>query len=170
VLLRPPATMALYAVKASERLFDETLEYLAGRGDVELVILPRTEAQAAELRAQAAGPRFANTHFPTRVYDGPSMVWHADIVIGGGGTMNREAAALGVPVISIYEGALGAVDRRLIETGKLAHVRTIEELRRLPLQKRPLVSHNGHAGTGERLRDLIIQHIMEAVSASSREE
>ena len=56
---------------------------------------------------------------PGRVVDGMDLIWHSDLVISGGGTMNREAAALGVPVYSIFRGKIGAVDRYLADSGRL---------------------------------------------------
>ncbi len=167
VLMRPPATMAHYAVKESARLFEQALDYLAGRDDLELIVVPRTRDQEAELRGWARGRNAANLHFPPRVYDGTSLVWYSDVVIGGGGTMNREAAALGVPVVSIYEGPLGAVDRRLIEAGRLVHVSSIEELKALPLRKREQPGSVPRSDAGRRLCDLIIAHVLEAVRMTS---
>ena len=54
---------------------------------------------------------------PEHVVDGLDMIWASDLVISGGGTMNREAAALGVPVYSIFRGKIGAVDQYLSEAG-----------------------------------------------------
>jgi uncharacterized protein len=47
----------------------------------------------------------------------------SDLVISAGGTMNREAVALGVPVYTTFEGRLGAVDERLIAEGRLRKLR-----------------------------------------------
>ena len=41
----------------------------------------------------------------------------ADALVSAGGTMNREAAVLGTPVWSIFEGPLGAVDELLVARG-----------------------------------------------------
>jgi uncharacterized protein len=60
--------------------------------------------------------------------DGLNLIWNSDLVISGGGTMNREAAALGVPVYSIFRGRLGAVDQYLAETGRLVVVEKIEDI------------------------------------------
>jgi len=61
---------------------------------------------------------------PDKVLNGLDLIWHSDLVISGGGTMNREAAAMGVPVYSIFRGKLGAVDRYLSETGRLSLIQS----------------------------------------------
>jgi predicted glycosyltransferase len=44
--------------------------------------------------------------------------------------MNREAAALGVPVYSIFRGKIGAVDRYLAESGRLSLIESPDDLRK----------------------------------------
>jgi predicted glycosyltransferase len=66
---------------------------------------------------------------PGHAVEGLNLIWHSDLVISGGGTMNREAAALGVPVYSIFRGKIGAVDRFLAENGRLVLVETVGEVR-----------------------------------------
>jgi uncharacterized protein len=56
---------------------------------------------------------------PDRAIDAQSLVAYADLVVSAGGTMNREAVALGTPVYTSFEGRLGAVDERLITEGRL---------------------------------------------------
>jgi predicted glycosyltransferase len=66
---------------------------------------------------------------PDRVVDGLNLVWHSDLVISGGGTMNREAAALAVPVYSIFRGTIGAVDRYLANSGRLVLLQSVDDVR-----------------------------------------
>jgi predicted glycosyltransferase len=61
--------------------------------------------------------------------DGLNLIWYSDLVISGGGTMNREAAALGVPVYSIFRGHIGAVDRHLAAAGRLLLLESVEDVR-----------------------------------------
>ena len=56
---------------------------------------------------------------PEHAIDAQSLIAFADLVISAGGTMNREAVALGTPVYTTFEGRLGAVDERLIAEGRL---------------------------------------------------
>jgi len=75
---------------------------------------------------------------PEHVVDGINLIWFSDLVVSGGGTMNREAAALGVPVYSIFRGRIGAVDRHLEQEGRLVLIESVEDIRKkIILQKRP---------------------------------
>jgi uncharacterized protein len=123
VTVRPPATEAHYHNPESEILFAETLRRLSAHPHVRAVTLPRNARQGQQLRADwsdliASGQLIV----PSAPLDGLNLIWFSDLVISGGGTMNREAAALGVPVYSIFRGTLGAVDRYLAETGRLTMI------------------------------------------------
>jgi len=123
-VLRPPATMSLYHRGLEDDRFEAVLRYLLAE-DCQVVLLPRTPEQGAELAASIgtsdASRRMgrSNLVIPERPVDGPSLVWAADLVISAGGTMNREAAVLGVPTWTTFAGKLGAVDRALVEQGRM---------------------------------------------------
>jgi uncharacterized protein len=125
-VLRPPATMSLYHRGIENRLFDEVLDHLR-HGGAQVVLLPRTPDQAAAF----AG--LDGVVIPPRALDGPSLVYAADLVVSAGGTMNREAALLGVPTWTTFAGRLGAVDRQLVEEGRL---RVLERATDLEVRKR----------------------------------
>ena len=126
VVLRPPATMSLYHRGIENTLFDDVLAHLRTT-DAQIVLLPRTPEQAASFR-DASG-----ITIPAKPVDGPSLVWAADLVVSAGGTMNREAALLGVPTWTTFAGELGGVDRMLIETGRM---RILERPDQLEVRKR----------------------------------
>jgi predicted glycosyltransferase len=111
-VLRPPATMSLYNRGISSPLFDGVLEHLRGT-DTQIVLLPRSRDQADTYA------RLEGVTVPDEVVDGPSLLFAADVVIGAGGSMNREAALLGVPTWTIFAGRMGAVDRMLIDEGRM---------------------------------------------------
>ncbi|MDD5720744.1 MAG: DUF354 domain-containing protein [Candidatus Krumholzibacteria bacterium] len=115
VLLRPPATDAHYHNPEAEVILHAILARLAGRADLDLVYLARYPGQTA-LLGQYDLPRVI---VPQKVYDGPSLVAAMDLVIGGGGTMTREAAVLGVPACSFFRGRNGRVDEQLAARGRL---------------------------------------------------
>jgi uncharacterized protein len=74
---------------------------------------------------------------PKQVLDGLNLIWHSDLVISGGGTMNREAAALGVPVYSIFRGTIGAVDHFLSGEHRLVLLESPADLApKLKVQRR----------------------------------
>ena len=138
VTVRPPAIEAHYHNAAADSLLDATLNLLTQRPDARTILLPRNGRQAEELRKQwATWIAQRKIIIPDRVVDGLNLIWLSDLVISGGGTMNREAAALGVPVYSIFRGQLGSVDRSLAESHRLVLLETAEDVRtRIDLKKR----------------------------------
>ncbi len=120
-VVRPPPEVTLYHRGASTDLFAAALARLLAAPEVQTVVLPRTEEQRAAL---AGGPAIV----PERPVDGPSLVAAADLVVSAGGTMNREAAALGVPAYTPFAARLGAVDRRLIDEGRLRRLERPEDV------------------------------------------
>jgi hypothetical protein len=111
VVVRTPAEMSLYH-RFENPLFPRVLERLAA-SDAQTVALPRTPAQRAEIEA------LGSFVVPSRAIDAQSLIAFADLVISAGGTMNREAVALGTPVYTTFEGKLGAVDEGLLREGRL---------------------------------------------------
>jgi predicted glycosyltransferase len=118
VVLRTPPVVSLYH-RFENDLFSHVLERVRGE---QAVVLPRTEAQQAEL--QRAGGWIV----PPRAIDAQSLIAYSDLVVSAGGTMNREAVALGTPVYTIFEGRLGAVDERLIADGRLRRLERVDEV------------------------------------------
>jgi predicted glycosyltransferase len=123
-VVRTPPEVSLYH-RFVNPLFAEVLERLRDRGRV--VVLPRTPEQRVEL-ARAGG--FC---VPERAIDAQSLIAFSDLVVSAGGTMNREAVALGTPVYTTFEGRLGAVDAQLIREGRLRKLERASDLR---LEKR----------------------------------
>jgi uncharacterized protein len=128
VVLRPPPDVSLYH-RHSNPLFPQTLEHLGRADDVHAVVLPRTEEQREYVRGLA----LPSVILPEGAVDAQSLIALADLVVSAGGTMNREAAALGVPVYTTYGGRLGGVDEELIREGRL---KPLTDPRALELRKR----------------------------------
>jgi predicted glycosyltransferase len=124
-VIRTPPAVSLYH-RFEHSLFANVLERLRDQGQV--VVLPRTSDQRAELE------RAGGFTVPERAIDAQSLIAFSDLVVSAGGTMNREAVALGTPVWTTFEGRLGAVDARLIAEGRL---RRLERADELCLEKRP---------------------------------
>jgi predicted glycosyltransferase len=129
VVVRPPARDALYH-RFENELFDELLTRLSARVDVKTILLARTEAQ------RAAYTERPNLILPRAALDGANLIAAADLVVSAGGTMNREAAALGVPAATIYAGRWAAVDEELVREGRLRRISQREDLDALPLEKK----------------------------------
>jgi uncharacterized protein len=128
VVLRPPPDVSLYH-RQSNPLFPQTLTYLGERDDVHALVLPRTPEQRDYVRRL----ELPAVIVPERAVDAQSLIALADLVVSAGGTMNREAAALGIPVYTTYGGRLGGVDEALIREGRLV---PLTDPRALELRKR----------------------------------
>jgi predicted glycosyltransferase len=133
--IRPPAPWAPYH-RFENTLFDDVLADLASRAQTYIVFLPRIPAQADAARRLG----YPNLWIPRRALNGPDLLYHADLVVSGGGTMNREAAVLGTPTYTVFKGRLGAVDRYLIERDRMVQVSELEDIGKIHVEKR-----NGHA-------------------------
>ena len=129
VVLRSPPSRAAYH-RFGNPIFEAILERLGAEPDVVAVALVRH----AEQRDAVAAMALDNVVVPTSAVDSRSLMYHADLVIGAGGTMTREAALLGVPTISIFAGSPPAVDRWLEQRGALRRIERAEEI--LPVQQR----------------------------------
>jgi predicted glycosyltransferase len=131
VVVRPPAREALYH-RFENELFDELLARLAAGRDVKTILLARTATQRAEYAARG----IANMILPRVALDGANLIAAADLIISAGGTMNREAAALGVPAATVYAGRWAAIDEELVREGRLRRIGTRADLDALPLEKK----------------------------------
>jgi uncharacterized protein len=128
VLVRPPADYALYHRNPSS-LVPALLERLGRDEAVQAVVLARTEEQRAEIETRG----LPSVVVPKHAVDAQSLIAASDLVVSAGGTMNREAVALGVPVYTTFAGKLGAVDEALLREGRL---RRLTDPRQLELVKR----------------------------------
>ena len=122
-VVRTAPDYALYLAGASGSLTQQVLARLAAREDVDTVVLTRNAEQAEAVRALS--PRLI---VPPRAVDARSLVAFADVVVSAGGSMNREAAALGTPVWTLFEGRMGGVDEMLVREGRLRVLHDPEEV------------------------------------------
>jgi len=151
ITVRPPATEAHYYNPDSSDLFNAVIEFARTQPGVRMVALPRNDRQAAWMRESWPG-LFANgiLRIPPSVVDGLNLIWYSDLVVSGGGTMNREAAALDVPVYSTFRGKIGAVDHYLSQSGRLVLLESAEDLPaklRLVRRQRPAQPGRSDRGT-----------------------
>jgi predicted glycosyltransferase len=128
VAVRPPPDVSLYHRKAN-RLFPQVLDHIGRDPSVQAAVLPRTDQQRRFLQWLS----LPSLVVPDRAVDGQSLVALVDLVVSAGGTMNREAVALGTPVYTTYGGRLGGVDEALIREGRL---RPLSDPRAIELVKR----------------------------------
>lgn len=155
VVVRPPPDVSLYHRK-SNPLFPKVLQRLGQDEGVHAVVLPRTEEQRRLVESLA----LPSLIVPPAAVEAQSLVALADLVVSAGGTMNREAAALGTPVYTTYGGRLGGVDEALIRSGRL---RPLTDPRAIELQKRA-----AEATPIRRDPDLLVETILGTVGADHR--
>jgi uncharacterized protein len=128
VVVRTPPDVSLYH-RRSNPLFPQVLEYVGRQKGIHAVVLPRTREQGDYVRSLD----LPAVVVPDRAVDAQSLIALSDLVVSAGGTMNREAAALGVPVYTTFGGQLGGVDEELIRQGRLV---PITDPRALVIEKR----------------------------------
>jgi predicted glycosyltransferase len=126
-VVRPPPETSEY--HARNDLYGATIDRLAAAPEAQAVVIPRTAAQGEAIGAMHA----ANLIVPERAIDAQSLIAYADLVVSAGGTMNREAVALGTPVFSTFTGRMGGVDEALIAAGRL---QVLDDPAALQLRKR----------------------------------
>ena len=127
-MLRTPPVAALYH-RVDNPVYADLLDRLGHDPGVHAVVLPRLREQADELRRLA----LPSVLVPEHAVDGPSLVSASDLVISAGGSMNREAVALGVPVYTTFQGRMGGVDEKLLREGRL---RRLENAGDVQLERR----------------------------------
>jgi predicted glycosyltransferase len=160
VTVRPPANEAHYHNPESETFFVEFMRRLVATPDTKAVLLPRNKSQEAQIRKDF--PQwFADSRVivPKEAVDGLNLLWHSDLVVSGGGTMNREAAALGVPVYSIFRGKIGVLDRQLQKEGRMVLIEKLEDVRnKIPLQRRERTQNHTNGAPRQALGG-IVDHV-----------
>lgn len=152
VVARPPATEALYH-RFENELFDQLIERLLLTAGVKVIMLPRNETQRKNY-LKLVGPKFI---VPANPLDGANLIAASDLVVSAGGTMNREAAAMGIPAASVYRGEWAALDEQLVTQGKLRRISSAEDVRKLPLEKKGSVNARRAHHVATEVANLILE-------------
>lgn len=137
VILRPPASTAHYHNPLAEQLFDEILSILTKKDDIRAILIPRLKDQV-EIYIKK---EFPNISILDKPVNGLDLIYYSDLVIGGGGTMNREAALMGVPVYSIFQGERGVLDAELERQGRLTFIQSHEDIALIRWKKKKLTDN-----------------------------
>jgi uncharacterized protein len=148
VVVRTPPDVSLYH-RRSNPLFPQVLEHLGRQEDLDAVVLPRTKEQGEYVRSLG----LPAVVVPEHAVDAQSLIALSDLVVSAGGTMNREAAALGVPVYTTFGGPLGGVDEELIRQGRLV---PITDPRALIVEKRGSAQRTRVRRDPAKLLDLLL--------------
>ncbi len=150
VVVRPPASEAIYH-RFENILFDSLLQRLCGLASVKIILLPRNAAQRESYQLNQ------RLVLPKTPLNGADLIASSDLVISGGGTMNREAAALGVPAATIYAGKWAAVDQELVREGRLTRLCTTDDLALLPIGKKAVARARRAGHVRSEVADLILE-------------
>ena len=151
ITVRPPASEALYH-RFENELFDHLLERLLAQKTVKVLLLPRNDVQRRNYSAKHH-PRLI---IPDRPLSGANLIASSDLVVSAGGTMNREAAALGVPAASIYLGEWAALDEELLKEGRLQRLSNQSDVESLQLAKKVAGHRRAGLGVRQEVADLIL--------------
>jgi predicted glycosyltransferase len=152
VIVRPPAVEALYH-RFENELFDQLLDRCLATPSAKVILLPRNDAQRSTYNSRAN----ANLIVPLEPIDGANLIAASDLVISAGGTMNREAAALGIPAASIYVGEWAAIDEELVREKRLRRISTAEDVGELPIEKKGLTTTRHANEVRAAVADLILE-------------
>ncbi|MBN1308723.1 MAG: DUF354 domain-containing protein [Chitinispirillaceae bacterium] len=155
VTIRPPATEAHYHNPESEELLKEVVCHVGNHDSARIIMVARSGVQKKAIGAMfekyiASGIMI----MPDKVFEGLNLIWYSDLIVSGGGTMNREAAALRVPVYSIFRGRIGAVDRYLESRNLLHLIHSKEEVKKIRVEKRSR-SSNPQSGDSAALSTIV---------------
>jgi uncharacterized protein len=147
VVVRPPPETSAY--HAENPLYEGVINRVAADPDATAVVIPRTEGQSRAVRAR----NDPSLVVPAGAVDAQSLIAFADLVVSAGGTMNREAVALGTPVYTIFSGEMGAVDEELMRAGLL---RELADPAALELAKRSEPAGVRNPGDAHVLADAVL--------------
>jgi predicted glycosyltransferase len=165
-VFRPPATVAHYHDPLSEEITQALFDRMSDLENVVGVVTPRTASQAESIRRSLKNP--SNFRILDKPVNGLNLMAHADLVVGGGGTMNREAALLGVPVYSVFTAKVGTIDRTLSEAGKLTFVRTLADIDRVKFVKRERPDYAARVEGWRRRSEELIEFVCNEIVATAR--
>lgn len=163
VTMRPPATTAHYHNVKSEGLFRDVVSLAAATPNTVIIMLPRNQEQSEEIRENwRQALETGKMSIPERAVHGLDLTWHSDLMVSGGGTMIREAAALGVPAYSVFSGETGCVDRHLAETGRLKLIVNSEDIARVMVFEKRERHHD--APRTDQLLNSILDRLEEVIN------
>jgi predicted glycosyltransferase len=154
VTVRPPAMEGNYHDSLSEKILLELLGKLTLTDGVYPLVIGRTKKDRIFLEQHFDG----KIHFLGEAVDGLQLIWNSDIFISGGGSMNREAALLGVSTYSIFTGRKPYLDEYLAKEGRLTFIDTLEKIDLLDISKRdiPGTFIGGKPGLVDEVVDIIL--------------
>lgn len=136
VTIRPPGLIGNYHDSRSEAICQEVIRAAVANRDAVVVVLPKTRLEATLVHSALPDAPAARVVIPDRALPGLQLLYHSDLAISGGGTMNRESALLGTPTWSMFTGKRGAVDEHLSTHGTLCFLESEKDVEQIPWVRR----------------------------------
>lgn len=158
VLFRPESNFTHYSSKKSYELQNIIINRISEIKNVNLIVLPRNSEQKKGL-IKIFEEKNINYVIPDKIINGAALIYNSDIVIGGGGTMTREAAIMGIPSYSFFAGKLGEVDVYLGKIGKLKLLKNEKDVSDIDFSKRVKTLPKIKKDAFEFVYDFFLQHI-----------
>jgi uncharacterized protein len=155
VTMRPASEVSAYH-QFENPLFEKALDYIASQDNTYIIVLSRNTSQHEKYAARG----LSNVIFPSNILDGPNLIYYSDLVVGGGGTMNREAVVLGTPVYSLFLGLLGSIDKNLIDSGKMNWINDSSQIQRINISKKKNIQP-AYQSIGQNLVKEVVDKILE---------
>lgn len=132
-VIRPSASRAHYHNNRSEEIFFEILNYFVEQKDAIAIVIPRYPEQKAKIKRLYS--QYNSIIIPAHPIKNPKLLGIADMVLSGGGTMVREAAAVGIPAYTFFTGELGALDLSMIKDNLITQLSSVADICKIKLQK-----------------------------------
>ncbi|HQO10478.1 MAG TPA: DUF354 domain-containing protein [Clostridiales bacterium] len=155
VLLRPPSEVSHYNANVSYDLFSDLFDRLSTDGRLQVIFIPRYDSQKEKYKKFIERE---NVILPKDVEEGLNLIYFSDLVISGGGTMNREAAAMKTPVYSIFQGKKPKIDETLEKEGRLTFITNKEDIGRIIYKKKGDVNIESDKNTFDFIVNFIKDH------------
>lgn len=159
LIFRPEGYNTHYCSPLSQILQSEIIELFAHNKDFHIILISRDKSQE-KILSEIFEKNNVNYSIPSSVINGPALISQCDAVIGGGGTMTREACVLKVPSYSFFGGKLGAVDKYLEAQNLLHHIKCLDDVSKLIFRKKdPINNISVSPDTFNFVVDFLIQKI-----------
>ncbi len=158
VVVRPSSMVSNYHDSKSEQILAEVIKTIGRRRDIFGYVTPRTSTDTRFVLDLVGGLNFDNIQVAEKAVDGMQLIFWCDMLFSGGGTMNREAALLGVPTLSLFTGRRPAIDQYLAERGMLRFLQNPEDVVSIQFRKREKSASFRYPekGTLQEVCDLVI--------------
>ncbi|MCX6165435.1 MAG: DUF354 domain-containing protein [Ignavibacteriae bacterium] len=159
IIFRPESSTSHYKSDISTYLQEKIIDNLFTSENVFVILIPRNPSQK-EYFEERFKKSSLNYFVPDKVINGPALIWNCDTLVGGGGTMTREACVLNVPSYCFFGGKIGGVDENLIKQGKLFMIKNDEDINKIKFVKR----ENKDLSISNEALDFVCEYILNLIN------